>query len=65
MSRAFYIRLTPDELSQLGEWADEEHRSPQDQAVHLIVQALRLRRAEQDFAASLGRPDVNLVGGAT
>lgn len=52
-SRAIYIRLLPDELKELREYAAEERRSPNEQAAHLVMAGLLRRRLNLALAASL------------
>lgn len=51
--RAIYIRLTPRELRLLGMMADEDRRLPQDQAAHLVSQALQKWTSDKAYESLL------------
>ena len=51
--RAIYIRLLPGELALLEAMADEERRLIQDQAAHLVSQALLRWSVNKELEASL------------
>ena len=51
--RAVYIKLAPRELKLLEDMAVEERRLIQDQAAHLVSQALYRWQAAKAFEASI------------
>lgn len=51
--RAVYIRLVPRELKLLEAMADEERRTLQDQAAHLVGLGLNHWYAQKAFEATL------------
>jgi len=51
--RAIYIRLTPRELRLLEQMAGEDHRILQDQAAHLVSQAVQKYAADKAYEALL------------
>lgn len=53
MARSIYVPLLPEELALLADMARQEHRSPHDQAAHLISLALDRWRAERAIQGSL------------
>lgn len=57
MHRSIFIRLLPDELLQLREMANEQRRSPQEQAAFLVSQGLLQWQARKDLAAELSAGD--------
>ena len=55
--RSIYVPLVPSELRDLAAMADDERRSVNDQAAHLISEALKRWRIQKDFEASLDADD--------
>jgi len=53
MPRSIYVPLESTELALLAAMARAEHRTPHNQAAHLIAEALDRWRAEQVLEGSL------------
>jgi hypothetical protein len=46
--RPLYVRLHTNEMEALREWAQAEHRRPQDQAAAVLAKELGRRRRQEN-----------------